>query len=292
LRTQGGARILDLEEKLRETFAALFSVTGEKIFEQKTSDQLMSSHLGFISSTLVYKDVMSIKVAIEDPPGSPIVQTSTLQETVDPETIAVRRATVNLGKNYVSLSHTMIAEQIQKHIARAGLMDFTTVSMQAMVLLRCIDTLCEDPTSHDERSVKLAMGYCGIYLPEHLQSVEPLEVADGMKTKIAKGLIILLRNPVCNARWVESGERYLADDLLGKPDFLQRVLAWLEDSTVQSHLSDDEREWHSRAIKFPVATMLEGVARAVAYRWLVCLEGFCAYADYYGFLKTYQVRAV
>ena len=283
------APFLDLEEKLRETFASLFSVTGEKIFEQKTADQLMSSRLSFIDSTQIYKEVMSVEATIEDIPGSPIARTSGLHEVVDKETSAVRRATANLRKNNVSLSHTMIAEEIQKHVAQAGLTDFTTASMQAMVLLRCIEALCEDGISHDKQCVTLARGYCSIYLPEHLQGVKPSDVTSSdMKTKIAKGLIKLLRDPLSNAIWVESGERYLADDLLGKPDFSQRVLEWLKDDTVQSHLSDDEREWHNRAVRSPVPTLFEGMARAVAHRWLACLDGYSAYADHYGFLKTYQ----
>lgn len=291
LRKPSGARILDLEMKVRENFTSLFSVSGDRIFEQKASDELMGSRLEFIKSTRVYKEAMGVRFTVDDPPESPIARVTETHGTVDRETVAVRIATAKLRYNRVSLSHTMVAEEIQKHIAQAGLADFTSVSMQAMVLLRCIETLCDDGSSHDEQYIELARGYCGIYLPEHLQSVKPSEVAPDVKTKIAKGLIRLLRDPPCIARWVESGERYLADDLLEKPDFHRRVLEWLEDDTVQAHLSEDERQWHSKVIKSPMSTMFEGIAGGVADRWLKHLAGgIDAYADYYGFLKTFQVR--
>jgi hypothetical protein len=112
-----------------------------------------------------------------------------------------------------------------------------------------------------------------------------------MRTRIGKGLIALLRNPQYISRWVESAERYLADDLLGKPDFYQRILEWLEDDIVQSSLNDDEREWHSRVKQSPIATLFGVMAKVVAHRWLACLEGWYGYADFYGFIKTFQVSA-
>lgn len=249
----------------------------------------MSSRLDFIKSTRAYKDAMTIHVVLEDPPGSPVMQDPESHAIADYHTLAVRRATANLHNNVVSLSHTMIAEEIREHIAEAGLADFTTASMQATVLLHCIQTLCIDASAQDQRTIDLAANYCGVYLPEHLQSVTPAGVVTDMRTKIAKGLIALLRNPLSIARWVKSGEKFLADDLLGSPDFHQMVLKWLEDDTVQTHLTEDEREWHSRVIEVPIATMFGGVAQSVARRWLTGLEGGGSNADLYGFLKTYQV---
>lgn len=289
LRKPGGARILDLETKVRETYDSLFSVSGEEIFEQKALDQLVNSRLEFIKSTRVYKNAMDVHTVFDDSPGPPVAQNAQAHATIDEDSLAVRRATANLHKNVISLSHTTVAEEIQKHVAEAGLIDFTIASLQAVVLLHCVQTLCMDETSQDEQSIELARRYCGLFLPEHLQSVKPSDVAESMRTRIGKGLIALLRNPLYVARFVESAERYLADDLLGKPDFYQRILEWLEDDVVQNDLNDDEREWHSRAIKSPVATIFDGVAKAVAHRWLACLEGSDGYADYYGFLKTFQV---
>ena len=292
LRHPSGARILDLETKVRETYASLFSVSGEEIFKDKALDQLVSSRLEFVKSTRAYKDAMGVHAVIEDPPASPFAQKPRSHAAVDEDTLAVRRATANLSNNVVSLSHTMIAEEIQRHIAQAGLADFTTASMQATVLHYCIQILCVDEASHDQRSVKLARGYCGIFLVEHLQSVKPSEVSTGIKTKIAKGLVALLRDPLYIKSWVESGERYLADDLLGNPGFHQKILEWLDDDTVKSQLNEAERQWYSLVIKSPIAAMFEGVAKAVAHRWLTCLEGADADADYYGFVKTYQVCVV
>lgn len=252
----------------------------------------MSSRLDFIKSTRAYKDAMDIHFVVEDPPESPVAQKLRSHTAVDEDTLAVRRATANLSNNVVTLSHTMVAEEIQRHVAHAGLSDFTTASMQATVLLYCIQTICIDEASHDERTVKLARRYCGTWLREHLQSVTPSEVSTCMKIKIAMGLVALLREPLYIKRWVESGERYLANDLLGNPDFHQKVLEWLEDETVQSHLSEAERQWHKCAIKSPIVTMFKGVSEAVARRWLTCLEGVDVNAQYYGFLKTYQVCLV
>jgi hypothetical protein len=289
LRKPCGARILDLETKVRETYGSLFSVSGDEIFKQKALDQLVSSRLEFIKSTRVYKDATDIHAANDHPPGPLGAQEIHAHDTLNEDSLAVHRATANLRKNTISLSHTTIAEEIQKHVAEAGLADFTTTSLQATVLLHCIQNLCIDETSQDQQTVELARRYCGLFLPEHLHSVKPSEVAEYMRTRIGKGLIALLRNPQYISRWVESAERYLADDLLGKPDFHQRILEWLEDDIVQSVLNDDEREWHSRAKQSPIATLFGGMAKAVAHRWLACLEGWYAYADYYGFLKTIQV---
>lgn len=291
LRKPSGARILDLETKVRETYGSLFSVSGDEIFKQKALDQLVSSRLEFIKSTRVYKDATSIHAVVDHPPGLSVAQDVQAHDTIDEDALAVRRATANLRKNTISLSHTTIAEEIHKHVAEAGLADFTTASLQATVLLHCIQTLCTDETSQDEQTVELARRYCGLFLPEHLHSVEPSEVAVSTRTRIGKGLIALLRNPLYIERWVESAERYLADDLLGKPDFYQRILEWLENDIVQSSLNDDEREWHSRAKQSPIETLFGGMAKAVAHRWLACLEGWYAYADYYGFLKTFRVSA-
>jgi hypothetical protein len=291
LRKPSGARILDLETKVRETYGSLFSVSGDEIFKQKALDQLVSSRLEFIKSTRVYKDATDIHAANDHPPGPPGAQEIHAHDTLNEDSLAVRRATANLRKNTISLSHTTIAEEIQKHVTEAGLADFTTSSLQATVLLHCIQNLCIDETSQDEQTIELAGRYSGLFLPEHLQSVKPSEVAVSMRTRIGKGLIALLRNPLYIARWVESAERYLADDLLGKPDFYQRILEWLEDDVVQSSLNDAEREWHSRAKQSPIATLFGGMAKVVAHRWLACLEGWYAYADYYGFLKTFRVSA-
>jgi hypothetical protein len=235
LRKPSGARILDLETKVRETYTSLFTVSGEEIFKQQPQDELVSSRLEFIKSTRAYKDAMNIQVVVDDPPETPMMPKVEIQATVDEHTLAVRRATANLRNNVVSLSHTMIAEEIQKNLAQAGLTDFTTTSMQATVLLHCIQTLCTNKSVQDERTVQLATGYCGLYLADHLQSVKPSDVATHMRTRIAKGLIALLRDPLSTARWVESGEGFLADDLLGEPDFYQRVLSG--STTKQSRLN-------------------------------------------------------
>jgi hypothetical protein len=288
LRKPSGARILDLETKVRETYGSLFSVSGDEIFKQKALDQLVSSRLDFIKSTRVYKDATDIRAVVDDSPRPPAAQEVQAHDTIDEDSLAVRRATANLRKNVISLSHTTIAEEIQQHVAEAGLADFTTVSLQATVLLHCIQALCTDETSQDEQSIELARSYCGLFLPEHLQSVKPSDVAVSMRKRIGKGLIALIRNPLYIARWVEWAERYLADDLLGKPDFYQRILEWFEDDIVQNHLNNEEREWISIAIQSPIK-VFGGVARAVAHRWLQCLEGSYGYADFYGFLKTFQV---
>lgn len=155
LRSPGGARIVDLEHRLRATFCSLFLVSGEEGFETKAPNDRALSRLAFIDTTAAYRCAVSNLSAIDELSIPPTNPTTGMIEDVDQD-LCLRRAMAKLEKNTVSLSHTMILEQIRERTVRAGSTCFTTTSVQAMVLLRCLQAFCDDDSQHDPQTANTA----------------------------------------------------------------------------------------------------------------------------------------
>ncbi|KAK4555413.1 hypothetical protein LTR86_007710 [Recurvomyces mirabilis] len=286
IRRPGGARVVDLERRLRTAYVTLFSVTGSGATGATTADERSRKRLdGFEVAQL------SLPVVPADPLdhsalNSPTAQSTKLDPTASHDT-AIRRAVASMQRSYVALSHSLIAEQIQKRTAQAGLNTFTNDSMQGMVLLGCLDALCETNGSHDKQTSELVGRYCGPYLSDHLTSVEPDDVESETRIRIAKLLIRLFRNDDCMTRLVGFAEGVLAEDFLNKALFRMRSVEFMQDPEVQSSLDSTEKQWVSQAVQDPLRLLLGVMARAVARRWLTQVTGF--YEDYWLFLRRYRI---
>lgn len=203
------------------------------------------------------------------------------------DAVALRKATAEMHKNFVTLSHTLIAEQIQKRTAQADGTNLTTDSMQATVLLRCLEILCDANGPHDERTSKLAGNYAGLYFTEHLLAIDPSEIEHDTRSQIMKLLLKLFRDPLCIARWVRFGQGWLADDLLNL-NFCRRVVRWVQQEDLHAGLSATESRWIREAGEAPWSTLFGDIAIAVARRWLTQVTS--GSEDFLKFLWRYQVR--
>lgn len=270
-----GARIVDLETRLRGSFAVLFTVSGQMAGDNNTEDERVRRRLDVISSAS-----MAIHSPIEE----------ATKASNDDDAVALRRATasMHMHRNYVSLSHALIVEQIQKRSAEAGVISFTTDSMQATVLLRCLETLCGTNGQFDDQTSKLSGSYAGLYLTEHVAAVQPGKVEPGTRLEIAKLFIQLFREPSCLARWIGFAEGYLTDDL-GRPAFHESVVKWLLDEDVQAGVDAADTRWIQQCdfTKAPLVTLFRDLALTVARRWLTQVTGQAE--DYLRFLQMYQV---
>lgn len=182
LRSPDGARVVDLEHRLRTTFCSLFSVSGE-VFETKAPNDRARSRLAFVDTTTAYRCALSNLSAIDELPIPPTNPATGTIEDIGKD-LCLRRATANLEKNTVSHSHTMMVEQIQEHTVGAGSTRFTTISMQAMVSLRCLQAFCDDDSQHDPQTVNTARRHCGHFLLEHLKRVMPAEVESSTRVEL------------------------------------------------------------------------------------------------------------
>ncbi|KAK3670710.1 hypothetical protein LTR78_009402 [Recurvomyces mirabilis] len=285
VRRPGGARVVDLERRLRVAYVTLFSVTGAGATEATTADERSRKRLdGYDTAQL------SVPSVPADPldhsvMSTPAAQSTKLNASASHDT-AIRRAVASMQRSYVALSHSLIAEQIQKRTAQAGLKNFTTHSMQGMVLLGCLDILCETNGSHDKQTSELAGRYCGPYLSDHLTSVDPDDVEPETRIKIAKLLIRLFRDDDCMTRMVGFAEGVLTEEFLNKTLFRTRSIQFMQDPKVQSSLDSAEKDWVDQAAAEPLRTVLGGMAQGVARRWLTQATAF--YEDYWSFLRRYQ----
>lgn len=270
-----GARVVDLEIRLRGSFAILFTVSGEVAPDHSLEDERVRRRLNLIGSASTEVNCTTQK---------------TFPASNDDDGVALRKTTASMRmhRNYVSLSHTLIVEQIQKRAAQTGVISFTTDSMQATVLLRCLETLCGTNGPFDEQTSRLSGSYAGLYLTEHVAAVQPGKVEPATRLRIAKLFIQLFREPSCLVRWIGFAEGYLTDDL-SNTAFHESVVKWLLDEEVQAGVDAAEAQWIQQCdlAKDTFVTLFRDLALAVAHRWLTQVTGQTE--DYLRFLQMYQV---
>ena len=197
LRKPGGARVVNLDELIRNEFAGLFITAND-------------------DSLLVWPSEQRVQQRLQDerrPPGDHVSLTEAmtmdgldghneLEETVaashtgkdDTRKVnAFERKMESWRKVSVRLTHPLVKQYIKARAADE-ILKITTDRMHVKVLIGCLQNLCHPSETQDEKTVNRANSYCAEFIPELLSDVEPEDVQADKRATVVQLLLNLLRN--------------------------------------------------------------------------------------------------
>lgn len=289
MRDPEGARITDLEERLRKTFKSLFALSTEdsvfdRLEKESVRQELVSADLTDLEDMFLLNGMprdtnTEFDILHQDTDGRENIDSKTpVSEDVFGLSVKRKKAVLAMmEETTIALDHDLLAAYIQDKKTKQGLDKFATDKMQAKVLLSCLLVLCDEEVTRDQDVLKSALAYCGQYFGKHFEN--PTYEHCDSETRLEVGLLLvkLLRSSSLLDRWAANSAFFMTSNLFSNVKLPSLLLDWLNDSTLRERLDEDQRQWISRANAEPVKIMFAGMATAHAKRWLTMRDSDAFY---------------
>ncbi|EMC91241.1 hypothetical protein BAUCODRAFT_127159 [Baudoinia panamericana UAMH 10762] len=248
MRRPSGAALIDLEDRLRRALVSLFTVSGENTAADQSAEDRFRKRCQVDTRN---------SASDYEKKGAHGRESEVVLSDIPPAEVKLKQTLLRMAQCWVQISHNRLAEKIQERQIQAGIIGFSTQSMQAMTLLGCLKALCNTAGLKDRETVARACGYAGAYLPEHLNDVAVEDVDGPMKAQIGLCLVRLLRDDACIDRWVGAAASFQTSDYLRSSEARGRILLWLQDPDVQEALIPEDKEWTAAVLRSPIPVMFE-----------------------------------
>jgi len=282
LRGNPSSRVLDLENLLRHEYSSLYIVSGEA-GGSRTAKDLLDGRLTSLELREI-QEVIGTHGPADEATTSLMAHDIWDESEDDAWEQAIESRQSVMSQATIRLEHGLLAQYLEKEQQVQGVIALNKDQMRCKILLSCLNVVACPPTSANEEDLGTAMGYCGLYLADHVLAAQPAHADTANKRLIANGILRLLRDEEAIDRWVQKGARYMTADLLSTDSFVASVRSWLEDSEVQSEMDAADREWVQQIVARPYETMFEAIARRHAKQWLTQIGSV---DEYFEFINTY-----